>query len=431
MKKSTLIILLIICSVFILPRYKIFAVNADDVRQQIQDTNSQIAELDKQIQKYQEQINTTGQEKNSLSKLIKELTLTRNKLVKEKEQIQKKITATNLRIKGITLDIGEQERSIKLSKQSLSQMIVDLYVYDNYSMMERLLSQESLTEASKEYNNFLSINKKIQEHLTEVKNQKQVLIVSKVEKESEQEQLTSLKKDLSLKQQVVEVTKKEKDKVLNETKNLESAYKKLLAEQIIKRDAFEKELSDYEDQLKFILNPSLIPIRGSEVFSWPLQSVLITQMFGVTSDSGRLYRSGSHSGVDMRAAIGTSVMAMASGTVKGSGDTDIYCKGASFGKWILIEYNNGLSSVFGHLSVISAKTGEKVKAGDVVALSGNTGHTTGPHLHTSVYASEGVSIEKVPSLSCNGKTFIMPIASKNAYLDLLDYSPFVTPSMIK
>jgi len=115
-------------------------------------------------------------------------------------------------------------------------------------------------------------------------------------------------------------------------------------------------------------------------------------------------------------------MAMASGVVKGTGDTDIYCKGASFGKWVFIEYDNGLSSAFGHLSVISAKTGQRVKAGDVVALSGNTGHTTGPHLHTSVYVSEGVNIGKVPSRSCTGKNFIMPIASKNAYLDLLDYS---------
>ena len=62
MKKIPLIILLIISVLFTLPGDKISAVTADDVRQQIQDTNSQIAELDKEIEKYQRQITETGQD---------------------------------------------------------------------------------------------------------------------------------------------------------------------------------------------------------------------------------------------------------------------------------------------------------------------------------------------------------------------------------
>lgn len=61
--------------------------------------------------------------------------------------------------------------------------------------------------------------------------------------------------------------------------------------------------------------------------------------------------------LDFRAPIGTSVRSVADGVVVGTGDTDIYCKGASFGKWILIKHNNGLSTAYGHLSVISTKTG--------------------------------------------------------------------------
>ena len=122
---------------------------------------------------------------------------------------------------------------------------------------------------------------------------------------------------------------------------------------------------------------------------------------------------------------------MGSGTVIGTGDTDIYCKGASFGKWVFIKYDNGLSSTFGHLSVISSTAGQKVKTGDVVGLSGNTGHSTGPHLHVTVYASQGSDVKTVPSLSCNGKTFIMPIAPVNAYLDPMLYLPKISSNMVK
>jgi murein DD-endopeptidase MepM/ murein hydrolase activator NlpD len=227
------------------------------------------------------------------------------------------------------------------------------------------------------------------------------------------------------------VTKKEKDSLLTETKNKESNYKKILADRQKKRDAFEKELQNYETQLKFILDPSLLPPEGSGVLAWPLDTIYVTQLFGRTVAAKRLYTSGSHSGVDFRAAVGTPVKSMGTGVVVGTGDTDIYCRGASFGKWVFIKYDNGLSSTFGHLSVISSVAGQKVKAGDVVALSGNTGHSTGPHLHVTVYASAGAEVKTVPSLSCNGKTFIMPIASTKAYLDPMLYLPKVLSSAIK
>lgn len=418
-------ILILICLVFIFP-FRGFALTETEVKNQIKETNKQIEAIEKEIASLSNKISKTATEKASLAKAIKELNLTRNQLIKEKELIQKKISNTGIIINKISSDITEKESDINISKKTLSKLFKELYQNESKSFLEIFLEEKGFSDFSTKYNEILEVNEKIKNNIFKINNKKQELVLTKNQKEEEQSKLKNLKNNLLQKEQVVLINKKEKDELLTKTQNKETKYQELLAEQIKKRDAFEKDLEKYEDQLKFIVNKKIIPKDYSEVFAWPLKNVFITQLFGYTSDSKRLYRSGTHSGLDLRASIGTEVFAMADGVVEGVGDTDIYCKGASFGKWVFIRYNNGLSSTYGHLSLTYAKKGDKVKAGDLVALSGNTGHSTGPHLHVTVYASDGVKVDKVPSISCSGKTFIMPIAASTSYLDPMLYLPKTT-----
>jgi len=118
---------------------------------------------------------------------------------------------------------------------------------------------------------------------------------------------------------------------------------------------------------------------------------------------------------------------MADGVIKGIGNTDLVCPGVSFGQWILIEYNNGLSSTFAHLSFVKVSEGQSVRRGEVVGYTGGTGRVTGPHLHVSLYASNGVNVSTVPSISCPGKILKQPIAAISAYLDPMYYLPPYVP----
>ena len=90
---------------------------------------------------------------------------------------------------------------------------------------------------------------------------------------------------------------------------------------------------------------------------------------------------------------------------------------------MFIKYDNGLSSVYGHLSLVKAGSGTRVLPGDVVAYSGATGYATGPHLHVSVFPNDGVAIHSFPSKACPGKTITIPTAAANAYLDPMLYLP--------
>ena len=163
-----------------------------------------------------------------------------------------------------------------------------------------------------------------------------------------------------------------------------------------------------------MLDPKSLPPAGSSPLIWPVDSVKITQHFGRTVDAKRLYSSGTHNGIDFGISIGTPLKAMASGVVVGSGNTDLACQKASYGKWVYIKYDNGLSSLYGHMSLIKVGDGARVSTGDLVGYSGATGYATGPHLHLTIIAADAGSIQSFPSKACNGKMYTAPVAALNA-----------------
>jgi murein DD-endopeptidase MepM/ murein hydrolase activator NlpD len=86
-----------------------------------------------------------------------------------------------------------------------------------------------------------------------------------------------------------------------------------------------------------------------------------------------------HQGYDIATPIGTPIIAPAPGTVI-LGDPDLYYEGGA----VFLDHGQGLVSVFMHMSKVDVTAGDEVDAGEQIGLSGNTGRTTGPHLHWAV-----------------------------------------------
>ncbi len=113
------------------------------------------------------------------------------------------------------------------------------------------------------------------------------------------------------------------------------------------------------------------------LFSSPLADGKITSPYGYRPNpftGGMSF----HPGVDLRASTGTPVLAARDGTVGDTGTLEIY------GLFVIINHDGGYQSVYAHLDEILVSEGQVVDAGSRIALSGNSGISTGPHLHFEI-----------------------------------------------
>lgn len=394
-----------------------------DLNQKIQSKTTDIDQLKTEIDIYQKQVEQTSNEAKTLKGAVNTLTVTQKKLETDLKLTQNKLDATTYGIQKTGIEIGKAESRIGQSTQDIAEMLRTVDVLDQSSLVEVMFSDESLADFLGRLSAIEQLQRALQEHIVDLTTTKEDLQDKKAQQQEQQRSLASLQSELGDRKTIVASSKAEKNQLLTQTKNKEANYQKILAAKIALKDAFEKELTGYESQLHSIINPSLLPAKGSAPLAWPLASVVITQYFGDT-DFARTgaYSGKGHNGMDFKASLGTKIFADGDGVIEGVGDTDLVCPRASFGKWIFIRHSNGLASTYGHLSLIKVAQGQQVKTGDLIGYSGNTGYSTGPHLHLSVYAGQAVSVQSRPSKVCNG-TYTMPIAALNGYLDPMDYLP--------
>lgn len=134
--------------------------------------------------------------------------------------------------------------------------------------------------------------------------------------------------------------------------------------------------------------------RAALAHSWrlPITNPQVTSGYGYRW--GRL-----HAGEDFAVDVGTPLAAMSSGRVVFAGQQ------SGFGNLVQIRYWDGTISYYGHMSRIQVNVGDAVEPGHIVGESGNTGHSTGPHLHLEIHPGGGAAIDPLPWLTAHKISF--------------------------
>jgi len=375
---------------------RVFAADEEDLKGQIEEKNKEIQQLEAEIKQYQDSIEETEETASTLKGEIKRLDNEIKKLNAGITLTQKRISKKELEIKELGKDIVAASDSIKDRQIILGKILTHLNALENESAVEAMLKYNTIADFFGELEKIRAINEGVRQNHDELKILKSDLEGRKQKAEAAKRDLKNLQSDLLAQREIQKDARAEKNNLLAATKNQEALYQKLLKDREKRRAEIYEEIRQIETELKKQIDLGTLPAFAEGVLLRPIERGAVTQEFGKTGFARYtdVYGNGFHNGVDFRAAVGTPIKAADGGVVKAIGNTDLICPRGSYGKWILIEHQNKLSTLYAHLSLVRVSARQEVGRGDIIGYSGNSGYTTGPHLHFTVYDARTVQLRK-------------------------------------
>lgn len=336
---------------------------------QLNSAKQQKSSVDSRINKINADKKKELENKKKLESQKKDVTSKQAAESKEYNQLVRDIEEMNKEIDNLIKSIAEAENNYNKQKELLKKRIKVMYESSGSSFFDMLAQSDSITDFMERirYMSLISRNdRKIVEELNEAKldvefkkqsqeEQKQELIEKVNEKKQRLNSLRASRAELDtqIERSKVQLNKleKEEDALIAESKRLNSVIKNL-----------SKKGKKYTG--------------GS--MKWPIpSSYTITSNFGMRKHP-ILRKIKMHTGIDIDANKGDSIVAANSGTVIISGWQ------SGYGNTVVIDHGGGITTLYAHCSKLLVKVGTEVKAGKVIAKAGSTGLSTGPHLHFEV-----------------------------------------------
>ncbi len=393
-------------------------VPANQLQNLINQKNTELQQIQNQREALQAQLNGISQSKKTLSKEVESINHKINQLDLQQKAYRLMVEKLTLEINSMSHNIIKANTDIQKQKEAIAAIFREIQSQDRKNLLTTVLESGGLTESVTRANANFTLNGALLKNIDDLRNMQDDL-AKKVEMENRKKVQRQMEQaNLADSQFILKDQKNEKQDLLSQTSNQEKIYQDQIAKLDEQQDSISKFIENIEDQLRASFNPGLLPLKRAGVLGFPVSSAILTQYYGPTKFAERAYRTGFHTGVDFGASIGTPVLATADGKISRADNND---RGASrwnryqYGRYILIEHPNNLTSLYAHLSRAVVKAGDIVKAGDLIGYSGNSGYAFGPHLHFGVYWTPSIQLKPVPPAAG-----LVPIG---VTIDPMDYFP--------
>jgi len=365
----------------------VFAGEIDDLKNQIDEKAKVIQELKQKEGKYQAAAGHAHEQADTLEEVVTDF----NRQIRGVENDiyikRQEIAATNLKIRQKELEILTHEATIERTLNYISATLREIYENDAEQVSELIFKYENFSEFfnQMEYRHLLQEELKAQ--LEKIRDLKVQVVQEHANLDARRSELTGLKRELEDRNTILDFERGKKQGLLAQTRNEEWRYKELLKDTRGKQEAIQREIFELEDKLRQVIDAASIPVSRPGVLEWPAEGIL-SQGYGCTAfaRTSPAYPTCFHNGIDIAAKYGTIVEVARAGKVVAVQNAPY-----AYGKWIAIEHDNGLITMYAHLSLQSVAVGREVDQGEVIGYMGSTGYSTGSHLHFTVYTTNSFS----------------------------------------
>ncbi|QDR81916.1 murein hydrolase activator EnvC family protein [Sporomusa termitida] len=290
--------------------------------------------------------------------------------VAEYNAILAKLAATEQQIEVNTELLAKVEKNLAERSQILNKRMRDIYKNGQVNYLDVLLGAADFTDFTTRADLLKRVVNQDLALVAQVKAERELVVQKRAELERDKAAIAQLKDQAAAKRLVIEASRDERERVLDsavqERDTAERAYQELMEtsrqiEQML-RNIQTGGPAGAAGGSGALIWPAAGPITSP--FGWRVHPIFGTQRY--------------HSGIDIGADYGDSILAADSGTVVFSGWM------GGYGKAVIINHGGGISTLYAHNSELLVEEGYRVQKGQLISRCGSTGYSTGPHLHFEV-----------------------------------------------
>lgn len=336
------------------------------------DLEDQLADLQRQAEEQQAKTNEASAKVESVSERLRQIQEELRVATAEYKEVKGQLDSVEDKISDNTELLEKTEADLKVKNKKLQQRVRDIYINGQISYVDVLFGAKDFADLMTR----MDVLKRI------IKHDYDLIMKVKEEKATVENTRAQLEKDKAEAEVLVADAQAKKAKV----EDKESEQQVLLDQAIYDRDTSERMYEEIMAASQEVANM----IRRSQMSSagysgapagaggmiWPISGPITSEFGWRTHPIFGTARF--HSGLDIGGDYGMPIYAAASGTV-------IYAGWISgYGNAVIIDHGGGVTTLYGHNDSLNVSEGENVAQGQVIAMCGSTGNSTGPHCHFEV-----------------------------------------------
>ena len=336
------------------------------------DLEDQLADLQRQAEEQQAKTNEASAKVESVSERLRQIQEELRVATAEYKEVKGQLDSVEDKISDNTELLQKTEADLKVKNKKLQQRVRDIYINGQISYVDVLFGAKDFADLMTR----MDVLKRI------IKHDYDLIMKVKEEKATVENTRAQLEKDKAEAEVLVADAQAKKAKV----EDKESEQQVLLDQAVYDRDTSERMYEEIMAASQEVANM----IRRSQMSSagysgapagaggmiWPISGPITSEFGWRTHPIFGTARF--HSGLDIGGDYGMPIYAAASGTV-------IYAGWISgYGNAVIIDHGGGVTTLYGHNDSLNVSEGENVAQGQVIAMCGSTGNSTGPHCHFEV-----------------------------------------------